>query len=264
MTGRHITEGAGPNEQSPKAMNILVTGGSKGIGRGICLRFAGVGATVFINYANDQEAAEQTASEVEHLGGTAHLVRGDVSTPEGAVDLLSAVAEQTDRLDLLVHGAVDPFSSPTLTMPAERFRRAVDLNGSALLFLVQAALPLFGRGSSVVFLSSRGSKAAVPHYAAVGAAKALAEALVRYLAVELGPRGVRINTVTASALLTDAFRAAVPKAEERFASLAAATPLARTLTVDDVAAAVEYLAGAGASMVTGTELVVDGGLYIRS
>jgi len=239
---------------------ILVTGGSKGIGRAIALRFARPGNAVFINFHADGDAAAETTREIEERGAAAHAVRADVSTPDGARELLARVAERTERLDQLVHCAVDPLSAPVLEVDPERFRRAVELNGVALVYLVQAALPLLGSGSTVFLLSSRGSHRAIPGYAALGAAKALGESLVRYLAVELAPRGVRANVVSAGALDTEAFRAALTNPEERLAAAARANPSGRGLRFEDVTAVVEMLASPEAQMVQGQTVMVDGGL----
>src|SRR3546814_222977 len=177
-------------------MSILVTGGSKGIGRGIAVRFATPGNLVFINYSNDDDAAKETADLVAAKGAEPVLLKRAIGDPESCTALLADVAARTDRLDQLVHGAVAPITDPILDLSPADFQRAVNLNGSALLWLVQSARPLLQRGSSVFFLSSRGSKVAVKNYAAIGAPKALAEALIRYLAVELAPDGIRAHTVS--------------------------------------------------------------------
>lgn len=245
-------------------MAILVTGGSKGIGRAIALRFANQDNHVFINYAHDEAAAQEAAAAIEGKGARAHLIREDVGTAEGCARLLAQVSDKTDHLDQLVHCAVYPVSSAVLQISAEDFRRATQLNGAAILYLTQAALPLLGPGSTVFFVSSRGSKVSVPGYVGVGAPKAMAEAIIRYLAVDLAPLGVRANTVSAGPLLTDAFRAAVPQADERFAMLAERNPSGRNLEFDDVTAAVEFLASPAASMINGQELFIDGGLFTKS
>ena len=245
-------------------MAIVITGGSKGIGRAIAERFARTGTDVIINYAHDAAAAEEAAEAVAQRGGTPHLVQQDVGTPEGCRALIAQVRERVDHIDQLVHGAVRPVSSPAVDVEADTFLECLQLNGAALLYLVQAARPLLRSGSTVFFLSSRGSKVAVPNYVAIGAPKALAESLVRYLAVELAPHGIRVNTVSASALLTDAFRAVIPNADERFAAAAEANPSGRNLDVSDVANAVYWLASEEASMVTGRELFIDGGLYVKA
>lgn len=245
-------------------MSILVTGGSKGIGRAIALRFATPGNDVFVNYAHDTAAAQATVEAIEANGAVAHLIQEDVGSADGCARLLQRVAGVTDRLDQLVHCAVYPVSSAVLEITPEDFQRATQLNGAAILYLTQAALPLLGQGSSVFFVSSRGSKVSVPGYIGVGAPKAFAEAIIRYLAVDLAPMGARANTVSAGPLLTDAFRAAVPQADERFAMLAERNPSGRNLEFEDVTAAVEFLASPGASMINGQELFIDGGLFTKS
>src|SRR5690606_7439136 len=112
--------------------------------------------------------------------------------------IIEQVREHVEVLDQVVHGAVRPCASSALDIDADDFRRSIDLNGSGVLYMTQAARPLLQRGSTVFFLSSRGSYAVVPNYLAVGAGKALAECIVRYLAVELAPHGIRINTVSCS------------------------------------------------------------------
>jgi enoyl-[acyl-carrier protein] reductase III len=242
---------------------ILITGGSKGIGRAIALRFAKPGNAVFVNYHADDAAAESTAEEVRARGAEPHLIKGDVSTPEGARRVVGQVAERTERLDQLVHAAVDPYAAPALEADPDRFTQAAHLNGLALLYLAQAALPYLREGSTVFFLSSRGSHTVVPNYVGIGPAKALAESLVRYLAVELAPRGIRANVVSASALPTDALRALVPDLDARMDAMAAANPSARNVDFDDVTAAVEFLASHEARMIQGQVLMVDGGLTLR-
>ena len=243
-------------------MTILITGGSKGIGRAIGVEFARDGADVFLNYRRDDDAAEEAAQAVRDAGGHPHLVRGDVATPEGARQVVAQVGERTDRIDQLVHGAVDPLAGPVVEMDPVRFTEAVQLNGLGLLYMAQAALPLLARGSSIFFLSSRGSNVVVPNYAALGTSKALGESLVRYLAKELAPRGIRANTVSAGPLDTAAIRTVLPDAEERLAAAARANPSGRGLEFSDVSRAVRWLASEDATMIQGQVVFVDGGLYL--
>src|SRR5207237_6574853 len=116
------------------------------------------------------------------------------------------VAARTDRLDQLVHCAVKVIPEPLLSIDPVALTEAINLNGTALVYLVQAARPLLRPGSTVFFLSSRGGRTPLPNYGAVGAGKAVAECLVRYLALELAPLGVRANCVAPSAVDTQALR----------------------------------------------------------
>ena len=243
-------------------MAILVTGGSKGIGRAIATRFGAEGADVFINYHRDDEAAEAARADIEDGGGTAYLVKGDVSTPAGAREVVEDVAQEVDQLDQVVHCAVDPLSASVLDIDPERFTEAVTLNGIGLLYIVQAAFPLLDEGSTVFFMSSRGSDTVVPGYAALGASKAFGECLIRYLAKELAPHGIRANTVAAGPLDTEAIHSVLDDPEERLAAAAEANPSGRGLDFDDVTEAVVWLASPEAEMVQGQLLFVDGGLYL--
>ena len=163
----------------------------------------------------------------------------------------------------MVHGAVKVLVGPILDADPEAFAEAITLNGTSLVFLVQAARPLLKRGSSVIFLSSRGSRQIVPAYAAIGAGKALAEALARYLAPELAPLGVRINCVAPGTLDTEAVRNLFGGETDAFlASEAAGNPSGRNITHDDYTGLVAFLAGPEASMIQGQVIFVNGGQYI--
>jgi NAD(P)-dependent dehydrogenase (short-subunit alcohol dehydrogenase family) len=240
--------------------SVLVTGGTKGIGLAIALHFSRPGSRLFLNYASDDSAAERAKAEVERRGAACHLVKQDVGTPRGAAAAILAVESGTDRLDLLVHGAVRVVAAPVLEVDLEAFTRAVELNGLSLLYLVQAALPLLRRGSSVVLLTSRGGRVVVKNYAAVGAAKSLAEGLMRYLAVELAPRGVRINAVAPGMVETEALRAVFgEEASKLVAQSAAANPSGRGIRDEDYCALVEFLAMPEAEMIQGQVIFVNGG-----
>ena len=246
-------------------MAILVTGGTKGIGLAIARRFAGPGVNVFLNYRADTAAAERARAEIEDLGARCRLIQGDVGTPAGARLVDESVAASTERLDQLVHCAVKVIPAPLLDIDPAALTEAINLNGTALVYLVQAARPLFVRGSTVFFLSSRGGRTPLPSYAAVGAAKSLAESLIRYLALELAPLGVRANCVAPSAVDTQALRQVYgERTEEIMRQSAAANPSGRNVTDDDYCSLIEYLASPAAAMIQGQVVFVTGGSYLAA
>lgn len=246
-------------------MTMLITGGTKGIGRGIAERFATPGNTIFLNYVSDDRSAEAAAAAVADQGATPVLLKCDITHHDGVAELMARVRERTDVLDQLVHAAVYPYAAPLLSADPVELERAVALNGTALAHLTRAALPLLREGSTVFFLSSRGSKVAVTHYAAIGAPKALGEAFVRYLAVELAELKVRAHVVSASLVLTDAVRTLFgDAAEDRGQAAAAANPMKRNVEPADVAEVVHFLSTPAAEMLTGREIFVDGGAYTKA
>lgn len=241
-------------------MAICVTGGSSGLGRAIAERFARSGTDVFINYHADDEAAAEAVDAVEAAGGVAHLVKADVGTVDGARELIGAVGERVDRLDQLVHCAAKAITGPLLEISPEDLRESIAVNGLGLVNLVREALPLMGEGSTVFYVSSRGARFVIPDYGSLGSAKALGEHLVRYLAREVAPHGVRVLTVAPGAVDTAAFRAMFPDTwEERLAAAAAANPMGRGVTGEDCAALVEMLANPELTMVQGQTITADGG-----
>jgi len=244
-------------------MAVLIVGGVKGVGLAIARRFAAKGRDLFLAYRADSGAANRACAEIAALGGRPHAIQADVGTPEGARDLIRQVAEQTDRLDLIVHGAVTALAGPLLGLDPAAFAQAILVNGASLVFLVQAAQPLIRRGTSIVFLSSRGSRQIVPNYGTVGAGKALAESLMRYLVPELAPLGVRVNAIAPGTLDTEAVRQLFGEGTDGFlASEAAGNPSGRNIAHDDYVGLVEFLAGPEASMIQGQVVFVNGGQYV--
>ncbi|MGH3135178.1 MAG: SDR family oxidoreductase [Gaiellaceae bacterium] len=233
--------------------SILVTGGSRGIGKAIALRFASLGAArVAIGYMRGDTAAEQTAEELRALGAEPSFVRGNVAS-ERIADEVAALGS----LDVLIHSAATGVIRPALETEDKHWDWTLAANARALLSLARAAAPSMPEGSSIVAISSLGSSRVLPNYVLVGTSKAALEALVRYLAVELAPRGIRVNTVSAGVVETEALDH-FPNREEML-EVGWGTPAGRIVEPGDVADAVLFLASPQASMVIGHTLVVDGG-----
>jgi NAD(P)-dependent dehydrogenase (short-subunit alcohol dehydrogenase family) len=244
-------------------MAICVTGGSSGLGRAIAERFAAEGADVFINYHAHDDAAEEAAAAVRAAGGTPHVVKADMGTIEGVAELVGAIRERTDRLDQIVHCAAMAVTGPLLETEPETLARSITVNGLALVTLVREALPLLGEGSSVIYLTSRGARFAIPNYGTLGTAKALGEHLVRYLAAECAPRGIRVNSVSPGPVETAAFRSMFPaNYRERLDAAAKANPSGRGIELADAAELVWALTRPELAMVQGQTVTVDGGLSL--
>jgi enoyl-[acyl-carrier protein] reductase III len=183
------------------------------------------------------------------------LVRGNVASERVARE----VAE-LGPLDVLVHNAATGVIRPALETEDKHWDWTHTANARALLSLARAAAPAMPAGSSIVAVSSLGAARVLENYALVGTSKAALEALVRYLAVELGPRGIRVNAVSGGVVETGALDH-FPNREEMLAA-GARNPAGRLVTPDDVAAAVAFLCSPEAEMIRGHVLVVDGGFSL--
>jgi enoyl-[acyl-carrier protein] reductase III len=233
---------------------VLVTGGSRGIGRAIALRLAELGAArVAIGYLRADAAAEETAEALRGLGAEPVLVRGNVASERVAQQV-----EELGRLDVLVHNAATGVIRPALEVEEKHWDWTLSANSRAMLSLIRAAAPAMEPGSSIVGISSLGSTRVLENYVLVGTSKAALESLVRYLAVELAPRGIRVNAVSAGVIETEAL-AHFPNREHMLAAARARTPAGRMVGPGDVADAVCFLCSPQAEMVRGQTLIVDGG-----
>jgi enoyl-[acyl-carrier protein] reductase III len=236
---------------------VFVTGGSRGIGKAIALRFAELGAArVAIGYLRNDSAAEAAADELRSAGAEPVLVRGNVSSQRVA----SQVAE-LGPLNALVHNAATGVIRPGLEVDKRHWDWTLDANAHALLALAQAAAPQMPSGSSIVGISSLGSQRVLDNYILVGTSKAALESIVRYLAVELAPRGIRVNAVSAGVVETAALEH-FPNRDEMLRMARERTPAGRMVEPTDVADAVAWLCSPGAEMVRGQTLVVDGGFSL--
>jgi enoyl-[acyl-carrier protein] reductase III len=236
-------------------VNVFVTGGSRGIGRAIALRFAREGAErIAIGYLRNDSAAEETAEELRVLGAEVTLVRGNV-TSQRVLDQVAALG----ALDVLVHNAATGVIRPALESEDKHWDWTMNANARALLQLARVAAPSMPDGSSIVALSSLGAQRVLDNYVLVGTSKAALESLVRYLGVELAPR-IRVNAVSGGVVETGALEH-FPNREEMLRS-GAANPVGRLVTPDDIAGAVAFLCSKDADMIRGQTIIVDGGFSL--
>jgi len=240
----------------------LITGGSRGIGRAIALRLAKNGADVVVNYVRHRRDAEETVAAIEEMGRKCLAVKANVAQENDVLRMFEEIQKQHDHLDILVSNAASGVLKPAMELTNRHWNWAMDINARALLDLTQHAVPMMRNGGRIMAVSSLGAVRAVPNYTVVGASKAALESLVRHLAVELGPRGILVNTISAGVVDTDALKK-FPNRDEIIGQSLERTPLGRLTTPEDVADLALFLCSDLAKMIHGQVVVVDGGYAIQ-
>jgi len=236
---------------------VLVTGGTRGIGKAIALRFAAMGAgRVALGYLRNDAAAEQAAEDLRAAGSEPVLVRGNVASERVVAEFASH-----GPYAVIVHNAATGVIRAALETEDKHWDWTLGANARALLSLARACAPEMDSGSAIVAVSSLGSIRVLENYVLVGTSKAALESVVRYLAVELAPRGIQVNAVSAGVVETEALEH-FPNRDEMLRVARERTPAGRMVEPDDVAGAVAFLCSSDAEMVRGQTLIVDGGFSL--
>ena len=241
----------------------LVTGSSRGIGKAIALRLAENGVDLVVNYVRHRQDAEATARLIEEKGARCLVVKANVANDEDLQSMFALIKSEFGHLDFLISNAASGVLKPALELSSRHWNWAMEINARALLSLTQQAAPLMGKGARIMAVSSMGAVRAVENYTAVGASKAALESLVRHLAVELGPMGINVNTISAGAVDTEALKK-FPNRQQILDGALQRTPLGRLTTPEDVADVALFLCSDLAAMIQGQTIVVDGGYSIRA
>ena len=200
-------------------------------------------------------------SEFRALGRKSIALKASVGLPDSVDEMFAELGKQFTRLDIVVSNAASGVLKPAMDMTLKHWRWCMETNAFALNLLAQRAVPMMAAGGRIVAMSSLGSLRTMPNYGFIGASKAALESLVRSLAQELGPRGIRVNAVSAGVVDTDAL-AYFPNRDQLLESFRERTPAGPVLTPDDVAGAVYLLCLPEAGMINGHTLFVDGGFAI--
>ncbi len=239
----------------------IVTGGARDIGAAVSKMLASEGAKVVINFYNNESAADQTLQEITSAGGTATLVRADMTRQEG-VDAVLSHARETygDSIDILINVTGGMVARKTLAeMDEEFFQRVMRLNLTSTFLSTKAIVPHMSSGGAIVnFASQAGRDGGGPGAAAYSTSKGAVMTFTRAMAKELGPGGIRVNSVCPG-MISTTFHDEFTKDAVR-TNVAGATPLRREGKAEEVAALVTYLASDDASFITGANYDINGGL----
>jgi len=256
---------------SLEGKHALVTGSSRGIGRGIALKLADKGVKVAINYLQNKDAADATLMRVRERGSDGLIIQADVSRPEDIGRMFSEVKAAFGRLDIFVSnalGEIFTYYRPPLDITPEQWDKAVDSQAKAFLVGVQEAARLMNKGGRIVAITYQpgGLTASWQPYIAQGSAKAALESLVRYFAVALASRGITVNAISPG-ITEDSILNSLPQEMQdgiRAWHLAGWTPMGRLGTPADIGNAVALICSEEAGWITGQGVAVDGGASLMN
>jgi NAD(P)-dependent dehydrogenase (short-subunit alcohol dehydrogenase family) len=238
----------------------LVTGGSKGVGKGIALELARSGCDVAVNYHSDREGAEATGAEIVKLGRAAFPVQADVGCSPDVERMFRETLDRFGRLDILVNNAGTQVWKPLLELQESEWDRviATNLKGCFLCTQLAARHMRTAGGGRIINIGSGCNKAPFPNLVSYTASKGGIEMFTKVAAVELGKYGIAVNCVAPGAIEIERTKR---EASDYAGTWAALTPLRRVGQPVDVARAVAFLAGEGGEFISGQTLWVDGGLF---
>ena len=243
---------------------VLITGGSRGIGRAIALRLATGGecGQLFINYVQNQRAAEDTCKEIESQGVQSIPIRANLAYPDGVDQLFDEISEKSQRLDALIHCAAINVFKPLIETRANQWDLIMNINARGLLLCSQRAAAMMD-GGHIVAISSWGGQRVVPNYGALGPTKAALEAVIRYLAVELASKDIRVNGVLGGLVATDSLEG-FPESSSIQHEVLSRTPGGRLGLPGDIAGIVNFLISPDAQWICGQLIVADGGYSLTA
>lgn len=246
----------------------LVTGGSRGLGRATALHLARAGVDVVLTWQSNRAAAEATVAEITALGRKAVALPLDTGVAAGFpafVTAFQAALTETwgqPHFDYLVNNAGIGIHVPFAGTSEADFDRLMNIHFKGVFFLTQALLPVIADGGAIVNLSSGLARFSLPGYSAYAAMKGAVEVLTRYLAKELGSRGIRVNTIAPGAVETDFAGGQVRDTPAINQAIAAQTALGRVGLPDDIGAAIASLLTGGTGWITGQRIEVSGGMFL--
>lgn len=249
----------------------LITGGSRGIGRGIALKLAQNGTKIAINYLGNEAAAQQTLAQVRAQGGDGFICQTDVSRPADIHRLFDTVQTEFGKLDIFVSNArpeAAAFFYPPLEITLEQWESAIDSQAKAFLLAAREAAKLMSEGGRILAITyaTGGRTGSLQPWVAMGAAKAALESLVRYYAVALAKRGITVNAISPGWTEDSVLNSlpAVVQTLQRNWHGAGWTPMGRLGTPADIGNVVSLLCSNDASWITGQVIYADGGASLMN
>ena len=241
---------------------VLITGGSRGIGKGIAIEFAKNGANIIINYFRNHKSALETQSMIEGLGVSCFAIKAHLGEVNKISRMFEEIKTKHGHLDIIINNAASGVQRKTDDLEPKHWDWAMNINARAPWICSMEASKLMVNGGSIVNISSEGSRTVLPYYLSVGVSKAALESLTRYLAVELSGKNINVNAVSGGYVMTEALDSFPNK--DNMVATGQETLAKRMVTAEDLAKATLFLCSKAAFMIRGQVLTVDGGVTLTA
>ena len=240
-----------------KTKTAIVTGGSRGIGKEICLQFAKQGSNIIFNYARHHKQAKETQDEILKLGVECDVIKCNLNEEEQITNFFKKIKSKYNKVDFLINNAASGFQKLASELETKHWDWTLNINAKAPWLCSIEASKLMKNGGSIINISSLGSKKVLPYYFSVGTSKAALEAITKYLAVELSDKNINVNAISAGLVETDALKSFPNK--KNMISNSLNNPSGRSLTKADISNLVIFLCSKKSEMIKGQTIVIDGG-----
>lgn len=246
----------------------LVTGGSRGLGKDMALRLAEKGSDIILTYQSQQQAAADVIKTIEAMGRKAtalHLDTADFAALDSFIKNVKEVLMQkwgVEHFDYLINNAGIGATIPFEQVTEADFDRFMNIHFKSVYFMTQKSLPLLNNGGRIINISTGTTRFCVPGYSVYASMKGAIETLTRYLAKDLGPRGITVNVVAPGPIETDFNNAAIRNNPERKAALAGMIALGRVGQANDIGGVVAFLCSEDGGWITGQRIEASGGVAL--
>ena len=236
----------------------LITGASKGIGKSIAIGLAQESSNILFTYFRDKQNAEKTKSEVLGLGVKCEMIKINLSDVKEVEKITAHIKDNYKSLDFLINNAATGININSDKLTSKHWDWVLNTNSKAPWLLVKNLTAIMPEGSSVINISSLGSSKVLSNYFSVGVSKSALETITKYLSIELGSRGIKVNSISPGIIKTSALDS-FPKGSDVNKSSNYQTPAGKPLDAKDVSNLVNFLCSKESNMIRGQNIIIDGG-----
>ena len=241
-----------------KDKTVLITGGSRGIGKSLCLAFAKNGCNIIFTYLRSKTESEKLTKKIKEIGVKVESIKINLKSTTEIEKLYNFLVSKKMKVNFLINNAASGVMKNSLDTTEKHWDWTLDINAKAPWILSKNIAKIMPKNSRIINITSPGSSKVLKNYFSVGVSKAALESLTRYMAVDLAPKGINVNSISASLVETDALKY-FPNQEDIKSILERKNPKGKKLTPDDIAEVAVLLCQEKSNMIVGQNIIIDGG-----